>query len=433
MKVLLLGLGRANIAVAEYLTGRGDDVYLYEEYPDKLSNRARDMVRTGQVSKYTDHVYDLVVTSPGFPIDKPVIQRLADASIPIIDEVEFTFRELKNPPVIAVTGTNGKSTTAAIIHNILHTAGRATFLGGNIAPGQPFSTALMHEPYEQYVLEVSSFQLMRIHTFRPHIAVLTNIATDHLNWHRDYNEYRQAKARLFMNQDAGDYAVLNGEDSGVRALADAIKAQVVFFGKDEKGGAWANNNYHYRNERITRLSTSRLEGRHNMMNVLAAIAVAKILDIENGMVENGIGSFVPLPHRLEEVGTFHGIRYINNSMCTNENAAIASLEAITGNKVVIAGGRMKGEAGDRYLEKIAEHAKACVIFGGNADYIVRFFNEKGYTMFAVAENMKDAVGKARTFADAGDTIMLNPGYASFDYFSDFLERGEAFRNAAEQD
>ncbi|UCC12170.1 MAG: UDP-N-acetylmuramoyl-L-alanine--D-glutamate ligase [candidate division WOR-3 bacterium] len=433
MKVLLLGLGRANIAVAEYLTERGDDVYLYEDHPDRLSNRARDIVDTGQVREYTDTAYDLVVTSPGFPIDKPVIHRLADANIPIIDEVEFTFRELKNPPVIAVSGTNGKSTTVAIISTILRTAGFATFLGGNIAPGQPFSTALMHKPYEQYVLEVSSFQLMRIDTFRPHIAVLTNIATDHMNWHRDYNEYRHAKARLFMNQNADDYAVLNGEDAGVRALADATKARVFFFGQDEKGGAWANNNYHYRDEKIAPLGTSRLEGRHNMMNMLAAIAVAKILDVENKMIEKGIDSFNPLPHRLEEIGTFHGIRYINNSMCTNENAAIASLEAITGNKVVIAGGRMKGDVGDRYLEKIVEHAKACVIFGSNADYIVRFFNIKSYTMFAIAENMEDAVSKARKFADAGDTIMLNPGYASFDYFSDFLERGEAFRNAAKQD
>jgi len=432
MKVLLLGLGRANVAVAEYLTARGDDVRLYEDNPERLSERAREMIRKGQVHEFEDTVYDLVVTSPGFPVDKPVVHRLADDGIPILDEIEFTFRELQEPPVIAVTGTNGKSTTAAMISTILKAAGCNTFLGGNIAPGQPFSTALMHAPYDYYVLEVSSFQLMRIKTFHPRIAVLTNIAVDHLNWHKDLDEYRQAKARIFMNQGVDDYAVLNGEDAGVRALADITRSRVVFFGQEEKNGAWVNGSFNYKDERIVQLEKSRLAGRHNMMNVLAAIAVAKILNIDNSLVAKGIGAFSPLPHRLENVGTFRGIRYINNSMCTNEKAAIASLEAVAGDTIVIAGGRIKGDAGDGYLDLLTRHAKACVILGANADYIADFFTKKGYTAFAIAKNMDDAVRKAREFARAGDTILLNPGYASFDYFTDFLERGEAFKHAAKQ-
>lgn len=433
MKVLLLGLGRANVAVAEFLTARNDDVYLYEDRPENLCADAQEMIRTGQVQEYRDTTYDLVVTSPGFPIEKPVIHRLEAVHIPIIDEIEFTFRELNGPPVIAVTGTNGKSTTAAIISTILQTAGFVTFLGGNIAPGQPFSTALMHAPYQQYVLEVSSFQLMRISTFRPRIAVVTNIAVDHLNWHKDFDEYRQAKTRIFMNQGPDDFAVLNGDDTQVRAFADVTRARVTFFGQDEKNGAWVNDCFRYKDEKIARVQKSRLEGQHNMMNTLAAIAVAKILNIENHAVEKGISTFTPLPHRLEDIGTFHGIRYINNSMCTNEQAAIASLEAVAGEKIVIVGGHMKGDTGDQYLESLTEHARACVILGGNAEYIARFFKKKGYTAHVIANTMDDAVNKAREYARAGDTILLNPGYASFDYFSDFIERGEAFKNAAKQD
>jgi UDP-N-acetylmuramoylalanine--D-glutamate ligase len=432
MKVLLLGLGRANIAVAEYLAARGDVVHLYEDNPDRLSARAREMIRMGQIQKFEDAVYDLAVTSPGFPIDKPVMHRLTAQGIPVIDEIEFTFRELKSPPVIAVTGTNGKSTTAGIIGTILETAGFNTFLGGNIAPGQPFSDALMQAPCEYYVLEVSSFQLMRIKTFRPRIAVVTNIAVDHLNWHRDLDEYRQAKARIFMNQDASDHAVLNGEDAGVRALAGITRSQVIFFGEAEKNGAWVNGSFNYKDEHIVQVEKNRLPGRHNMMNVLAAVAVAKILRIDNPLVGAGIGAFNPLPHRLEDVGTFGGIRYVNNSMCTNEQAAIASLQAVPGDKIVIAGGRIKGDAGDEYLDHLTRHAKACVILGANADYIADFFKKKDYTAFIIANNMEDAVRKAREFAHAGDIILLNPGYASFDYFADFLERGEAFKHAAQQ-
>jgi UDP-N-acetylmuramoylalanine--D-glutamate ligase len=230
MKVLLLGLGRANLPVARYLVQKGEQVSVFEENMKRLSEKARYLVDSNQVRMYGDGDYDLVITSPGFPPDHPVPNGLKAKGMQIIDEIEFVYQELKDPEIIAVTGTNGKSTTAALISSILSEAGIRNFLGGNIAPGTPFSETLFLERFPYYVLEISSFQLLRIDRFHPHIAVLTNLGIDHLNWHRDMNEYKGAKLRMFINQRETDFAVLNYDDDWVRTSAGGMRARVVFFG-----------------------------------------------------------------------------------------------------------------------------------------------------------------------------------------------------------
>ncbi|MEO0161553.1 MAG: UDP-N-acetylmuramoyl-L-alanine--D-glutamate ligase [candidate division WOR-3 bacterium] len=433
MKVLLLGLGRANLNVARYLLGRENEVFLYEENLNNLSAEARLLLTEGKIKEYQEIDYDLVVCSPGFPDAKPILQHLRQKGLRIIDETEFTFSNLKNPRVIAITGTNGKSTTAALISSILGAAGFKNFLGGNIAPGMPFSAALFAEPYDFYVIEMSSFQLLRINTFHPLIAMLTNIAVDHLNWHKDLNEYFMAKKRIFMNQDEHDYAVLNYDDEGVRSLANEIKARVVFFGTQCHDGAWVNGVIHFANEEIMTSEEIPLVGFHNRLNVLAAIATAKILEIPNEFIQKGIKQFKTLPHRLEDLGIINGIRYINNSMSTNEASAIASFRAIPGNKVVIVGGRSKGDPALNYLQILIAEAKGVVILGENAQDIARFFIQNGFLKYAIAQNMDEAIAWARKFAQPGDVIMLNPGFASFGHFRDFQERGEAFKNGIFKD
>ncbi len=433
MKVLLLGLGRANQSVAKYVVERGDEVYLYEDNLEALSKPAQQLMKTDKIKRYRKDTYELVVTSPGFPQNKEVVKELNSKGIPIIDEIEFTFRQLKEPRIIAVTGTNGKSTTASIISNILSVAEINNFLGGNISPGRPFSQALFEPEFEYYVLETSSFQLIRIKEFHPIIAVFTNISVDHLNWHSDFNEYKQAKFRVFENQNENDFAVLNYEDNIVRDFVSNIKAQTIFFGNNAKNGAYLNGNFCYKDEKLFPIERSTLMGEHNIMNELAAIAVAKVLGIPNKKIEKGLITFKTLPHRLEDVGIIRGIRYINNSMCTNENAAIASFKAVKGTKIVIVGGKQKGDKGDNYLELLTEEADACVVLGENASYIVSYFKAHNFERYAVADNMDDAIVKARAFAKSGDTILFNPGFASFDYFTNFAERGEVFRNAAHRD
>lgn len=433
MKVLLLGLGRANLAVAEYLINEGSELYLFEEHMDKISGKANELIKKGDIKQYCDTEVDLAVTSPGFPENNEIIKILRAKKIPIIDEIEFTYQKLINPKIIAVTGTNGKSTTAGMISNILEHARIKNFLGGNISPGQPFSTSLLIEPFDYYILEVSSFQLTRIAMFHPYIAVLTNISKDHLNWHNDFDEYRSAKMRIFLNQVGSDYAVINGDDGAIREKMHDIRSQVIFFGSKAHNGAWFNGMFGYQEEKMFSVDNFILEGDHNKMNALASLAVAKIMGLENDAIEKGLMTFKNLPHRLEDIGTFEGIRYINNSMCTNEVAAIASFQAIKGPKIIIVGGKHKGDLAENYLAILANKAKACIILGENAPYLRDYFRARHFSKFVIACSMDDALVKARNFAKPGDTIMLNPGFASFDYFLSFADRGEAFKSAVQRD
>jgi UDP-N-acetylmuramoylalanine--D-glutamate ligase len=429
MKVLLLGLGRANTAVAKYLLRRGDEVFLFEERLSGLTPEAQGLLADHKVSLYQEEACELVIASPGFPEDKEIVRRLRAQNMPVIDEIEFSFVQLAAPKVVAVTGTNGKSTTAALISRILAAAGVANFLGGNIAPGRPFSQALFEPEYEYYVLEVSSFQLQRIQTFRPRVAVLTNIAVDHLNWHRDFSEYVAAKARIFANQTEMDFAVLNQEDANVRNLAVGIRAQAIYFGPNARGGSWLNDDFHFGEETLFPDRDLALYGRHNRLNVMAAIACAKALKTPTAAIRQGVMDFRSLPHRLEDLGVIAGIRYFNNSMCTNEEAAIRSFEALPGNKVVIVGGRGKGDKCQRYLDLLIREARACVILGENAAEIAEYFLGRGFDRYAIAQDMNDAVEKSRERAGAGDIVILNPGFASFGLFRDFQDRGEAFKHA----
>lgn len=431
MKVLLLGLGRANLSVAEVLISEGCDLYLYEENLEMVSDRARELIKKGNIRKYDATNFDYAVTSPGFPEQSEIIRTLRAGDIAIIDEIEFTYQRLNSPKIIAVTGTNGKSTTASLISNILQQANIKNFLGGNISPGRPFSTSLFEEPFEYYVLEISSFQLMRVDRFHPHIAVLTNISKDHLNWHRDFDEYKNAKMRIFLNQEKSDYAVINYDDSVIKKNIDHIRSQIVLFGSKAQSGAWFNSMFVYGQEKLFSIERFALKGVHNRMNALASLAVAKIIGIDNSSIEQGLMTIKTLPHRLEDLGTIRGIRYINNSMCTNEVAAIASFEAVEGPKIVIVGGKNKGDKADNYLVLLTEKAKACIILGENAKYISDFFDNQQFPAYIIARNMGDALLKAKNFAEPGDTIFLNPGFASFDYFLNFADRGEAFKNAVQ--
>lgn len=429
---LLLGLGRANLPVGRYLSERGAKIYLYEDNVDKLSTEASGFVNSTNVRPYETRKYDLVIASPGFPIDRPIIKEITALGNRIVDEVEFTFEQLSQPSLIAVTGTNGKSTTVGLISAILNANDISHFMGGNIAPGKPFSEALFLPRYNFYVLEISSFQLMRIVNFRPHIGVITNITSDHMNWHSDFNEYRNAKLRLFKNQDKDDYAVISSADPELRKCANNIRSRTVLFGHDAHDGSWLNGDFHFVRQRLFSKNKIKLIGRHNQLNIMAAIAVAKILDLEDSRIENAVVNFETLPHRLEEIATEKGVRFINNSMCTNEAAAIASFKAFPEPKIVIVGGKEKGDAGLRYLELLVREAKYCVILGDNAAFIEDVFRKHGYSRYKAAKTMKEAVIIAREAAVAGDIVILNPGYASFDFFANFEDRGEVFRRAVHE-
>ncbi len=431
-RILILGLGRATKNLIKFLLSEGAELYAYEEKPmATIDPEINKLMEQGQIKKLVQiDNFDQVITSPGFDEKKEIIIELKNRGLALVDEIEFTYQYVKNN-IIAVTGTNGKSTTAALISHILKTAGHNCFLGGNIAPGKPFSAALLEPPYDYYTLEVSTFQLERINKFKPAIAVLTNITADHLDRHTSIDVYRQLKLKIFINQGTTDYAVLNYDDEITRREQHKINSKKLFFSKIDQSTDvfYQTGEIVFHNRSIIADSEIPLPGLHNIENVMAAIGVAKIIDIENPIIRQAVMSFKGLPHRLEFVEKIRGITFINNSMCTNPSAAIASISAIPGSKIVILGGKEKGFNNTDYLDAVINKARASIIMGENKEKIAAYFKSKGYNSFTLVKDMSQAVKEAFKLARIGDTVLLNPGYTSFGDFKDFEERGEVFKNA----
>ncbi len=434
-RVLVLGLGRATKHVVKYLLQQGVEVYAYEEKsPAAIDPELRQLVDGHKIKPYRQiEGFDEVVTSPGLSETKDIVQRIRQANLPLIDEIEFTYRHVTGT-IIAVTGTNGKSTTTALIAHIIRAAGRNCFLGGNLAPGRPFSATLLEPPYEYYAIEISTFQLERVDQFRPHVAVLTNITPDHLDRHKSIDEYAMLKFRIFQNQSPDDFAVINYDDDRIRARVQSIRSQVVWFSTGTKvdGAYYENKTVLFRGTPVIKSAEITLPGMHNVGNILAAVAATSSLGISPETTRAAVSSFPGLPHRLELVAIIDDVKFINNSMCTNPTAAIASLTAVAGPKIVILGGKEKNLDADSYLDAVIKEARRAVLIGPNREKIAEYFRDHGYSAYELVPNLLSAVQAARALARPGDTVLLNPGFASFGDFKDFEERGEVFKNAVRE-
>ncbi len=430
--MLILGLGRATKNLVKYLLGKEVEIYAYEEKTiEAIDPEIGELIKKNRIKPLTDlEEFDQVITSPGISEEKEIIKKIRQKGLPMIDEIEFTYRYISKN-IIAVTGTNGKSTTTALIAHILNTAGKHCFLGGNLAPGKPFSAALLEPSYQYYALEVSTFQLERIETFRPWIAVLTNITADHLNRHKTIEEYTRLKFRIFENQQTDDFAVLNYDDERIRQKLEGIKSKVFFFSSSQPidGTYYQDGKIISQGSSILTEHEIRLPGLHNIENIMAAISVVKILGLDAKTIRQTVASFTGLPHRLEFVEKINGVVYINNSMCTNPTAAIAALNAISGEKIVILGGQEKDLSSTEYLDSVIKKARVSIIIGENQERLAAYFKSKGYSSYIVAKDIFQAVAQAKKIAQPGETVVLNPGFASFGDFRDFEERGETFKDA----
>lgn len=425
-RILMLGMGRAGESLVEYLLRSGVKTYGYDE-----------KIKEGRVKIFNSpeeikEDIDLVVTSPGFDEDSEVIRMLRRKEMRIVDEIEFTSWFI-NAPIVAVTGTNGKSTTTALLGRILREDNRRVFVGGNIAPGEPFSSSLLSEPKDIYVIEVSTFQLERCETLRPEIGILLNISPDHLNRHKDFSWYVSLKFSLFSNQKREDYAVLNIEDKIIEEYIRLrrIKSQIVPFSlKRRTEGAYVSNSYiFFEDERVCPVNKVRLLGEHNLENVLASVAASKLLRVDSQSIEKALESFSGLAHRLESVNIKEGVEYINNSMCTNPRSAIASLRAFEKPVILIAGGREKGLPSDDLVKEIRKRTKQTILIGSNREKLKEKLIRAGYKKVEAVQSLRDAVTKAKSYAKEGDVVLFSPGFASFDDFKDFQHRGEVFKDA----
>jgi UDP-N-acetylmuramoylalanine--D-glutamate ligase len=437
--VLVLGMGRSGTAAARFLLKRDVRVAGFDENKTVLSAKPVRRLREAGMKFTPDPVRakaDWAVVSPGISDSSPTVRALRRRGIPIVDELDLASRFVKGQ-VVAVTGTNGKSTTTVLIARALEAAGRRVFCGGNLAPGQPFSAALNQPAKDYYVVEASSFQLERARWFRPRVAVILNISPDHLNRHETMKHYAECKFRMLDSQTEADFAVLNHDDRLVRPAQRRGKAGKYFFSiRRCVRGAYLDHGFLcFEDEPVVPAADILLPGRHNVQNALAAVAVVRLLGIGREPIRATLRAFSGLPHRLELVRSLDGVDYINNSMCTNPAAGVSSLEAIAApvrsgkgrGVVLIAGGREKGLPTESYVKAIARHARWAVLIGESRERLARELENRRFRRFELADNLRAAVLAARARAGHGDVVLFSPGFASFDQFKDFQARGDAFR------
>jgi UDP-N-acetylmuramoylalanine--D-glutamate ligase len=442
----IIGMARSGLAAAEVLHSLGAEVILHDRKDSAALSEALILAdslgvesRTGATAYSGIISADLVVTSPGVPDTCSALIDARDHDIPVWPEIELAYR-ISPAPIIAVTGTNGKTTTTALIGEIIRRSGMHAFIAGNIVAGDirlPLvKAAAQASSADVIVAEISSFQLESISSFRPAVGALLNISADHLDRHPDLDTYARLKARLFEYQNPDDTAVLNADDPRLQALLPGIGSRLLLFSRHSEvnTGTFARGSEVWWRTPcdeafVCDTASMKLRGIHNLENVLAASAAVLAFGIGSEQIQSAIESFEPLQHRLEPVGEIAGVEFLNNSMCTNVAAAVSSLEAIGRPAIVIAGGKDKGSDYMPLGEAFVRHAKHVVLIGKDAPLIEAAAQAAGFHQISHADSMENAVDKAWQFAERGDSIVLSPGCASFDMFKDFEDRGRVFKSA----
>jgi len=437
-KVTVVGMGLSGVAAAKLLYKHNARVALTD---DKGKEELMESFKALEGLNVDYHVggidtqlllgSELVVLSPGVPSELPSLVSAREAGVEIISEIELAYVFCK-APIIAITGTNGKTTTTMLTHHIISHAGRRAALAGNIEI--PFSNLVGEGDYDVVVLEVSSFQLEDIREFKPLVGVLLNISPDHLDRYRGMEDYAAAKALLFSNQSVNEFAVLNRDDEIVSSMADNIHSSVLWFSmKEEVGeGTFLRNGnlmmrFKGREEKVMALDKIPLLGRHNVENVLAAVAVTLPLGIPVECYEPAVAVFPGAEHRLEIVREIDDVLFVNDSKATNIGALEKALASFDRPIILIAGGR--GKRGDyRVLQALfRQKVKAMVIIGEDAPLLEKALGEIVPTQRA--DTLREAVRCARMLAAPGDCVLLAPACASFDMFNNYKHRGRVFKEA----
>jgi UDP-N-acetylmuramoylalanine--D-glutamate ligase len=436
-RVLVVGLGRSGVASALFLKSRGAQVTVSDSKPeDQLRNEIPVLldhgiaVETGRHGDRTFRNQDLIVVSPGVPVGAPPLVQARAMGEPVIGEIELASEFIAGP-IVAITGSNGKTTTTTLVGEILSKSGKNTLVGGNI--GTPAISLVEKASSETtVVLEVSSFQLETIRAFRPKVAVILNITPDHLDRHRTFQAYVDAKARIFENQKAGDFAVLNADDPTCVDLAGRTRAKMFWFSRKhevEQGSFVHKGEIGFRNSRgeqtIMAVSEVPLKGAHNVENVLAAICTGVLMGCSPESISKVVREFKAVEHRLEFVANVNGVDYYNDSKATNVDATIKALESFPANIHLILGGKDKGSDYTVLNHLLRERVKAVYTIGAAAEKIQSQI--KGAAKVVSAGTIEQAVKEASSAAQTGDIVLLAPACASFDQFQNYEHRGRAFK------
>ncbi|MDD5491342.1 MAG: UDP-N-acetylmuramoyl-L-alanine--D-glutamate ligase [bacterium] len=437
-RILILGAARSGLACANLLARKGAQVIINDNNARSLT--AKDlmllkqkgiMVKTGGHPVSLLSGIDFIVVSPGIRSDLPLLQKARQQNIPVLSEIEVAYSYLTSP-IIAITGTNGKTTTTSLIGEIFRQAGRKTLVCGNI--GRPISAIASKAGRNGIVVaEISSFQLENIVNFHPHISVMLNITPDHLDRYPDLAAYARAKKQIYRNQEQNDYAVINYDDPASRKSADKIKSTVVFFSRKKilARGIFVKNGtilakLNGKQRKIIKTKEIGIPGPHNLENALAAIACGILGQVAISNIKNTVRTFRGVEHRLELVGIVKGVKYINDSKATNVDSVIKALESFPDKVILIAGGRDKGSPYLPLSKLVKRKVKALILLGEAKDKINKELGS--LTRAFMVKSLVEAVKLGQQLACPGDTVLLSPACASYDMFTNYEQRGQVFKD-----
>ena len=441
-RVLVAGTGKSGIAAAKLLLEMGGEVVLYdgndqlnsEKIKESLEEHKKLNIILGELSRTDLLGVELAIISPGIPLDAPFVPVLDEAEIPIWSEIQLAYHVAKGK-LIAITGTNGKTTTTALAGAIMKAHFEEVFVVGNI--GIPYTeTALLTTVDSVTVAEVSSFQLETIMDFHPNISAILNITPDHLDRHGTMENYIEVKKRIASNQTKEDKIVLNYDDAVLREFGESeeLKARVMFFSGSQavKEGLYLRGLdmiycHNGREEVVVDVRDLQLLGKHNYENVMAAVAIAIQMKVPMPVIQTAIKEFKAVEHRIEFVLERAGVKYYNDSKGTNPDAAIQAVRAMPGPTMLIAGGYDKNSEYDEWIESFGNKVKYLVLLGQTRDKIAQCAREHGFNEIMYAEDMAEAVRVCAAYANSGDSVLLSPACASWGMFENYEQRGNVFK------
>ena len=439
--ILVIGLAISGVPLVKVLSKLGANVIVNDLKPSHMLKSSLEELKDYNfktiLGRHPDDIrelgdIDLVVVSPGVPLNIDFIKKLRDANIEIISEIEMAYR-INKAEIIAITGTNGKTTTTALTSEIFKNAIKKVYAVGNIGVSAT-EKAVKSKEDEIMVMEVSSFQLEGIVNFRPKVATILNITPDHLNRHGTMENYIDIKFDLFKNQNEDDFAIINYDDEICRKKSTDIKSKVIFFSNNtilDEGVFVEDNNIvvKYEGQKHIIISTNdiRIPGEHNIENALAATAMAFIMGIDAKIINRTLKEFNGVEHRIEHVTSINNINFVNDSKATNTDAAIKAIKAINGPIILLAGGLDKGSEFDDFIKSFDKKVKKVFLYGETAEKIFMTAKKLNFNEAKIVKSLDKAVNFAYDEAEPGDTILLSPACASWDMYSSFEERGNHFK------
>lgn len=438
--VMVYGAAKSGISAASLLQQVGVFVILYDsntnltkdDFRHRLNTESMFLLITGELPDYILPTLDLVVISPGVPLDHPDVIRIINKNIPIWGEIELAYRYTKGK-IIGITGTNGKTTTTTLVGKIMKTYYPEVYVVGNI--GNSYSDFVLSASENAvFVIELSSFQLETIHSFTPDVSAILNITPDHMDRHHTMEAYIAAKERIAMNQTRESVCILNYEDEHLRSIAHGLRSKVLFFSSRNalKEGLFLEDDdiyyaYEDKTQYICNVKELHLLGTHNYENVMAAVGIAITMGIPLSNIRKALINFKGVEHRIEYVECINGVTYYNDSKGTNPDASMKAIMAMKYPTILIAGGYDKKSSFDSWVASFGDKVKCLIVYGQTKNKIAKTARKHGFHNIIIVENLKEAVRLGAEKANPGDVVLLSPACASWDMFKNFEERGNLFK------